>query len=216
MEKQATDRFKKIILPVVALAAVVLIVVIATGSKAKPKASTDSPVIQFKTISVPKPTTDYEDSSNGFSIDFPTTPNIITSTYQSPTAGSVPIKEYRQQYSSGNEYAYYTVFVYNYPASYQFPADFLDGALQNFTKVIASSFAGTSVSSKQSTELLGQPALAALITVPIKLSTTSTSKVNTSEELVMTTKNQNLYIISSYGMSSNDYSDFINSFKFTD
>ena len=193
------------------VAVAVVLAVVITRSSSSPTSTNSS---QLKTIAVPAPKMAFESSSDNFMVNFPDNPTTLTSTFDSPTAGPIPVTEYREQYTSGLEYAYYTIFVYHYPANYSFSSDYLTGALDTFRVVVNSTFPGTTIASEHSTTFQNVAALSGELTVPVKLTLSSTTKTNTGDNLLITTNKQNAYIINCYGMPVADYNLFLNSFKF--
>jgi hypothetical protein len=173
-----------------------------------------APAVQLKTLSEPTPTTAYAAAGDGFGINFPTAPTLAKTTFRSMGAGAVPVTEYTQEYVSGQEHAWYKVSVFHYPASYQFPNNILDLAMQVFNAAVNEKFPGSKITNQQPTQFLGNPALTGLVTVPLKLDPKSSAISNTGDYLLITTNGHNLYIISTYGMDQNNYNAFINSFKF--
>jgi hypothetical protein len=183
---------------------------------AKPTASTSTSqaVSQLSTISAPAPTTAYTSAKDGFSINFPGTPTVSNSYLQSPAAGPILQTEYREQYSNNGQYAFYTVYVFHYPQSYQFSSDYLSSALQIFNGIVSMGFPGSAITSQQNTQLLGNPALTAQLTIPYKAKGSSTA-VNTGDYVLITTNGHNAYVVSAYGMVQSNYTAFVNSLKFT-
>jgi hypothetical protein len=178
--------------------------------QASPKASAG----QFKTIDVPAPAAAYSSTVDGFTVNFPSVPKITKSTAPSPTAGPIPVTEYRKLFSSGSEYAFYTVSVYHYPSTFKLTSDYLSTGLQTFTKILTDLFPGTEIASQQSAKFLGNPSLTGTLSVPVKLTSGSTATTDTGDYFTATIKGQNIYIISAYGMDQSNYNAFLNSFKF--
>lgn len=146
----------------------------------------------------------YVSTADAFSAQFPGgSPTVTNLTYNSPTAGTVPLTEYKVA-SDESVNAYYGVYVYHYPASYKFASDYLTTALTSFDAAINAKYPGTTVTSKTQTQFLGGNALSATMTL-----TAGT------EYALFTTHGQNAYIIASYGVSQSEYSAFLNSFAFT-
>ena len=128
----------------------------------------------------------------------------------------IPITEYKEQFAKDSELAYYQVSVYHYPTTYQFPDGILSTALQVVMMVANARYPGSKIDNQSSTTLQGNPALAALVTVPMNVdSKNPTVKVPTGDYLLITTKNHNVYVIIAYGMVQSNYDAFVNSFKFT-
>jgi cytoskeletal protein RodZ len=144
----------------------------------------------------------YTSSADAFSVQFPGTPTVTNLTYNSPTAGAVPLTEYKVA-SDESVNAYYGVYVYHYPAGYQFASDYLTTALTSFRDVINAKYPGATITSKTQTQFLGGTALSATITLPIG-----------TEYALFTVKGLDAYIISSYGVSQSEYAAFLNSFAF--
>lgn len=169
---------------------------------------------QFKTIDVPVPAAAYSSTVDGFTVNFPSVPKITKSTAPSPTAGPIPVTEYRKLFSSGSEYAFYTVSVYHYPLTFKLTSDDLNTGMQTFTKILTDLFPGTEVASQQTAQFLGNPSLNGTLSVPVKLTSTSTAATITGDYFTATIKGQNIYVISAYGMSQDNYNAFLSSFKF--
>jgi len=163
------------------------------------------------TVAAPTPSSAFTSATDGFTINFPGQPAISQSSFISPTAGAIPETEYRAKYTGGSENAYYTVYVYHYPNNYQFQSSYLATALQNFYGVVKADYPGSTMGSPNSSSLLGGAALSALITIPLK---TGSSTVNTPDYVIMTTKNQEAFIISTYGIPVSDYNAFVSSFQY--
>ena len=159
--------------------------------------------------SAPMPAAAYVSSADSFSVNFPGTPTVTNTKFSSPTAGQIPLTQYRQSFSVNGQEAYYTVDVYHYPASYKFPANYLNAALQTYVKVLNLAFPGTTITSQQPTEFQGLPALQAVVDVP-----SGGNTANSNAYLILTVKDQNTYAISTYGMDQSSYNTFMNSFKF--
>lgn len=198
----------------VGLVAIGVILVVVLTRSSNNSTGNNTTAAQLKTITVPAPKMAFESTSDNFMVNFPDNPTTLTSTFDSPTAGRIPVTEYREQYTSGLEYAYYTIFVYHYPAGYSFASDYLNGALDTFRSVVNSTFPGTTIASEHSTTLFNAPALSGDLTVPVRLTLSSTTKTDTGDNLLVTTNKQNAYIINCYGMPVADYNLFLNSFKF--
>jgi hypothetical protein len=179
--------------------------------QASPKVS----VGQYKTLDEPAPAAAYTSTVDGFTVNFPGVPKITKSTAPTQTAGSIPVTEYRKLFSSGSEYAFYTVSVYHYPSTFKLTGDYLSTGLQTFTKILTDLFPGTEIASQQSAQFLGNPALTGTLSVPVKLTPGSTAATDTGDYFTATIKGQNIYVISAYGMDKSNYTAFINSFKFT-
>lgn len=198
---------------------IILVLVVVTaivfwgGHATTPTAGTNTPAPT--PAAIPTATASYTSAKeDGFAVNFPATPQVTTTMFNSLTAGSFPLTEYKTASASGSKGAYYAVFVYHYPASYHFPDNYLAGALQVFGMAVNSRFPGTTIAQQTPTQFLGNPALSAVITVPIPAGL-GKGTTPTSDYLLITTKGQNTYIVSTYGLSQDDYDAFIGSFSFT-
>jgi len=212
---------KKIITVIAVIVVVVLVgwAIFAVGyhggasqTQSQPPAAQNNPSAQSQpeqpTAAVTPAAGLYASSADGFSVNFPTTPQVIKSTFNSPSAGSVPVTKYIAQSGSGASAKYYVIYVYHYPSSYQFPAGYLTGAMDLFAMAVSAKYPTAKLTSQQPTQLLGNAAEAGTITV--------TAGGQQSENyLVITTKNHNTYGIGTYGMSQSDYNAFVSSFTFT-
>ena len=187
---------------VVIVVIVIIIAIVATENHAA-----QSPAAQNGTSQTP-PRGSYTSSADGFSVNLPGTPRITTTTFNSMTAGSLPLTTYTAAASGTSTTAYYAVMVYHYPASYRFPDNYLMGAVQVFGMAVNAKHPGTAIASQTPTQIQGSQALSALVTVPI-------GKVTTDDYVVITTKGQDTYILDTYGLSQNDYNSFVGSFSFT-
>jgi len=149
----------------------------------------------------------YMSSADGFSVNFSGNPQVTTTTFNSPTAGSIPVTKYIMASGSGLNTKYYSVDVYHYPQSYRFPSGYLTGAMDVYAMAVKAKYPGAKLTSSQSTQFLGSAAMAGTITVTID--------GQPSENYVLiTTKGQNTYGIGTYGMDQSDYHAFVNSFTF--
>jgi hypothetical protein len=128
--------------------------------------------------------------------------------YNSMTAGSLPLTTYKEAASGTSPNAFDEVMVYHYPATYQFPDNYLAGVLQVFGLTINSKYPGTTIVDQTPTQFLGAPALFATVTVPAEGTTND-------DYVLLTTRGQNTYIINTYGASQSSYNSFIGSFSFT-
>lgn len=194
---------KSIVWLVVGIVAVVMIVIALvtlghSGSSPSQQAASQSPA-----ANTPSGPSAYTSTADAFSVQFPGTPAVTNLTYNSPTAGTIPLTEYKVA-SSESVNAYYGVYVYHYPASYQFGSDYLTAALNSFDAAINAKYPGTTIASQTPTQFLGNNALSATMTLPVG-----------TEYALFTTKGQNAYIISSYGVSQSEYAAFLDSFTFT-
>jgi len=154
------------------------------------------------------PTNFYTSSADGFSVNFSGTPQVTKTTFNSPTAGSIPATKYMMASGSGSSTKYYAVDVYHYPQSYRFPSGYLTGAMDVYTMAVKAKYPGAKLTSSQPTQFLGGAAMAGTITVMID--------GQPSENYVLiATKGQNTYGIGTYGMDQSDYNAFVNSFTFT-
>jgi len=192
---------------VVGVVVVIIIAVVALGHSASSQhqqAAVQAPAAATPTAAAPSSTPPaYASPADAFSVQFPGTPTITNLTYNSPTAGPVPLTEYKVA-SDESVNAYYGVYVYHYPTEYQFANDYLMAALTSFDADINAKYPGTTIASKTQTSFLGDNALSGVITLPAG-----------TEYALFTVKGQDAYIISSYGVSQSEYSTFLNSFAFT-
>jgi len=150
----------------------------------------------------------YTSSADGFSVNFPSTPQITKTTFDSPISGSIPVTKYLAQSGSGSSTKYYAVDVYHYPQTYQFPDNYLTGAMDLFAMVVNKKYPGAKLTSSQSTQLSGNAAMAGTIAITI-------AGKQSENYLVITTKNHNTYGVGTYGTDQSDYNSFVNSFTFT-
>jgi len=170
---------------------------------------------KYKTIEVLPPTVAYTSTADGFTVNYPSSPKVTKTTVPTPNAGAIPVTEYRKTFSSGSEYAFYTVSVYHYPPTYKLTGDDLSSGLQTFNKILIALYPGTKVANQQSAEFLGNPALTGTLVVPVKLTPGNAATTDTSDYFTATINGQNIYVISAYGMDQNNYNAFLKSFKFT-
>ena len=169
---------------------------------------------KIKSVDVPAPTTVYVSKEDGFAVNFPTVPKVENTIYKSSSAGSIPLTEYTQDYASGGERAWYKIAVYHFPVSYQFTDSFLDESADVYIGSVRALHPGARVADHQKTQFLGNPAITGTVTVPVKLDSKSAVTTDTNNYATMTVKGKNLYIISTYGMTQDNFDAFINSFKF--
>lgn len=169
---------------------------------------------KIKSLDVPAPTTAYVSKDDGFAVNFPTAPKVENTTYKSNSAGTLPLTEYSQEYASGLERAWYRVAIYHYPANYQFADNFLDESGDVYIGSVRAMHPGAKVASHEKIQFLGNPAITGTVTVPVRLAFRSATTTDTNNYVTMTRKGNSLYIISTYGMSRDNYDSFINSFKF--
>jgi hypothetical protein len=167
---------------------------------------------QLTSIDAPVPTLPYVSAKDSFSINFTGAPIVTATTFNSPTAGPIPMTTYKETFSKSNGTGYYAVYVYHYPASYQFVNDYLNGALNTFTSAVKINYPGAQITNQNTIQFQGQSALSALINIPI---TRSGKTTNTGDYLIVTTKGQDAYIISTYDMVQSNFTAFSNSFAFT-
>ena len=208
---------KKNTIIIVVIVVVVLIVgaIFAFGNhgsapQAQPQAAQAGPSVPAQSgqpASVPAAGL-YTSSEDGFSVNFSGTPLVEKTTFNSPTAGSIPLTKYIAQSRSGSSAKYYVLYVYHYPQSYQFPNGYLAGAMQLFAAAVNMEYPGTKLVSQTPTQFLGISAMTGELTVPI-------GGIQTSGYLLITTKGQNTYGMGTYGASQGDYNAFANSFTFT-
>ena len=169
---------------------------------------------QVKSIDVPSPTTAYASKDDGFTVNFPTVPTVKNSTYKSNSAGALPLTEYTQDYASGRERAWYKVAVYHFPTNYKFTDSFLDDSADVYIGSVSAMHPGSKVISHEKTQFLGNPAITGTVTVPVRLGLRSAATTDTNDYVMMTQKGQNLYIISAYGTTQDNFNLFLGSFKF--
>jgi hypothetical protein len=194
----------KTIVIVVAVIVVLIIAFFAFGNHGAP-APTSTEQAQQNTPPTPTP---YVSATDGFSVNLPGTPDISTKTVKSPTAGSISETDYNFVSSANGKGVLYMIIVFHYPATYQFSSNYLTGALQMFGTIINTKYPGTKVVAQPQSEFLGNSAISATVTVPFM-------GTPTPGDVLITTKNQNTYIVSAYGLSQSDYNAFVNSFTFT-
>jgi hypothetical protein len=169
---------------------------------------------KIKSLDVPAPATAYASKDDGFAVNFPTVPKVSNTTYKSDSAGLIPLTEYTQEYASGLERAWYKVAVYHFPANYKFTDSFLDDSADVYIGSVNAMHPGSKVANHQKTEFLGNPAITGIITVPVRLGLRSAATTDTNDYAMITLKGQDLYIISAYGMTQDNFDSFLNSFKF--
>ena len=169
---------------------------------------------QVKSMDIPAPATPYTSQNDGFAVNFPTAPKVENTTYKSNSAGIIPLTEYTQEYSSGLERAWYKVAVYHFPTNYKFADNFLDESADAYIGSVNAMHPGSKVASHQKTEFLGNPAITGTVTVPVRLALRSAVTTDTNNYATMTVKGKDLYIISTYGTTKDNFDSFINSFKF--
>jgi hypothetical protein len=169
---------------------------------------------QIKFIDVPAPATAYASKDDGFAVNFPTVPTVNNTTYKSNSAGVIPLTEYTQEYTSGRERAWYKVAVYHFPANYKFTDSFLDDSADVYIGSVNAMHPGSKVASHEKTHFLGNSAITGIVTVPVELGIRSASTTDTNDYVTMTVKGKDLYIISAYGTTQDNFNSFINSFKF--
>lgn len=150
----------------------------------------------------------YVSATDGFSVNLPGSPNVESKTVKSLTAGSISETDYTFVSSSNGKGILYMIVVFHYPATYQFPNNYLTGALQVFNTLINTKYPGTKVVSQGQSQFLGSAAISAAVTVPFM-------GTPTSGNVLITTKGHNTYVVSAYGLSQDDYNAFLNSFTFT-
>jgi len=191
---------------IIAIVVIVAIVIIVIAVVAAEHHGAQSPTAQNGTSQTPSRGS-YTSSADGFSVNFPETPQITTTTFNSMTAGSLPLTIYKATSTGGSAGAYYAAMVYHYPADYQFPDNYLTGALQVFGMAVNARHPGTAIASQTTIQFLGAPAISALVTVPI-------GNVATNDYVLITTKGKNTYILDTYGLPQSDHDSFVNSFSF--
>jgi hypothetical protein len=147
----------------------------------------------------------YTSSADGFSVNFPSTPEVSQTSFTSPSAGTIPLTKYTSQAATG---ANYVIYVYHYPGSYTFSSSYLSDAMQLFVSEVNTKYPGTKVQSQTQTEFLGNAAVSAVLSVPI-------SGSNVTGYVLITTKDQNTYGFGTYGADQDAYNAFVNSFAYT-
>jgi hypothetical protein len=211
MEKNQSNKNTIIGVVVVVLLIVIVAVVVLMGNHDTPVQSgntnsqTTQPVNGQQTAPA---TASYTATADGFSVNFPGTPNVESNAINSPTAGSISETDYTFVSSANGKGILYMIIVFHYPTTYQFSSNYLTGALQMFNTVINTRYPGTKVSAEPASQFLGSSAISASVTVPFM-------GTPTPGNVLITTKNHNTYIVSAYGLSQDDYNTFLNSFTFT-
>lgn len=169
---------------------------------------------QVQSINVPTPAVAYMSNDDSFVVNFPTAPKVTHTMYKSKSTGAIPLTEYTQDYTSGGERAWYKVAVYHFPDNYMFADNFLDESADVYVGSVSAMHPGTKITSHQKTQFLGNPAITGTVTVPVRLGLRSAHTTDTNDYVLMTVKGQNLYIISTYGTTQDNFNSFINSFQF--
>jgi hypothetical protein len=150
----------------------------------------------------------YVSTADGFSVNLPGAPTVASKAFKSLSAGSISETDYTYIASADGKGVLYMIMVLHYPATYQFPSNYLAGALQMFNAIINAKYPGTTLSAQPQSQFLGGSAISAAVTVPFM-------GTPTPGNVLITTKNQNTYVVSAYGLSQSDYAAFLNSFAFT-
>jgi hypothetical protein len=206
-----------IIVIVIVVAIVAVVAVVAVGNHGAPaqqaaqsnNVQTQQPQQNGQQPSVAQsPAAPYTSTQDGFSVNFPGTPDVNTKTVKSLTAGSISTTEYTYVSSANGKGILYMIVVFHYPATYQFSSNYLTGALQIFDTLINAKYPGTKVVSQGQSQFLGGAAISGSVTVQFM-------GTPTSGNVLITTKNHNTYVVSAYGLSQSDYNAFLNSFAFT-
>ncbi|HEY5220527.1 MAG TPA: hypothetical protein VIJ29_00035 [Candidatus Paceibacterota bacterium] len=192
-----TSKRTIVIVVVVVLIVAVIIAVVAFGNHAAAPTTQSQPAATT-------PGASYTSPSDKFAVNFPGTPDVTNTTFDSPSAGTIPMTEYKESASGGTANAYDFVFTYHYPASYTFPATYLSGALTEFAASVSAKYPGATIIRQGPTQFLGAPAISADIEIPDGGDT----------YLLVITKGQNGYIIGTYGLPQSDYLSFVGSFVF--
>jgi hypothetical protein len=192
-----------VIVVAVVVIIVIIVAVVAFGNHGAAPTATQTSAQQPSASAA-----SYTSPNDSFAVNFPTAPQVTNTTYNSPSAGEISLTTYESAASSSVANAHYVVMVYHYPASYQFSADYLAGALQVFGTTVNAKYPGTSVTDQTPTQFLGASAITALVTVPVDGATTD-------DYVLITTKGQNTYVLDTYGMTQSDFNAFIGSFSFT-
>lgn len=200
---KGAKKWMTVIVIVAILVVVIVIAVLAFGNHAAAPTATQNGNQQAATTAP-----SYTSSKDGFAVNFPGTPTVTTTMFNSMTAGSLPLTTYKEMASGTSSKAFYEVMVYHYPATYQFPDNYLAGALQVFGLAVNAKYSGTTIVDQTPTQFLGAPALFATITVPAEGTTNY-------DYVLLTTRGENTYIINTYGLSESDYNTFVGSFSFT-
>jgi hypothetical protein len=200
---------KTVITIVVVVVVIVIIAVLVSGNHgASSTANAPSGGSQTQQTQQPAASPAYTSSADGFTVGFPGTPTVGNKTFQSPTAGSVSETDYTFISSANGKGILYMVMVIHYPATYRFSSDYLTGALQMFSKIIDAKYPGATVVSQGQSQFLGGAAISGSVVVPFM-------GAPTPGNVLITTKNQNTYVVSAYGLSQSDYNTFLNSFSFS-
>lgn len=195
---------------IVLLILVVLAVVVFHSSSNPPTTSlgTAQTSPQTATTSTTSSAASYTAANDGFGVDFPGTPEVTESTFNSPSAGSIPLTEYRVTAATTPLPQYYTVYVYHYPSSYTFSSDYLSVALQAYVEAVSAQYKGSTLATQAQVQFSGAPALTASITIPVE-------NQSTQDYVLLTTHDHNQYIMSTYGVPESDFTAFTNSFAFS-
>jgi hypothetical protein len=180
-----------------------------------PASSSEPKDRQPEKLEVPAPTTPYASDSDNFTVNFPAEPKVASSTFRSNSAGAIPLTEYFQSFGGGREQAWYKVAIYHYPANYKFSDDFLDKSADTYVSSVSAKYPGTKVANSQKTKFFGNDSISGSLTVPVRKALRSAETIDTTAYALMTVKGQDLYLISVYGTSQENYDAFINSFKFS-
>jgi len=194
------SKWMTVIIVVVILVVVAVIAIVAFGNHATAPTSAQNGTHQAAATS-------YTSTADGFSMDFPETPTVTSKSFTSPSAGSISETDYTYVSSANGKGIVYMVIVFHYPAAYRFSDNYLTGALQMFNTVINAKYPGTTVSDQTQSQFLGGSAISATIVVPFM-------GTPTPGNVLITTKGQNTYVVSAYGLSQSDYNSFIGSFTF--
>jgi hypothetical protein len=193
----------------IAIAVVVIVLLVAAFFMFGGHSASQTPQSQSAPTGAPAASANlYTSSADGFSVDLPGTPEANTKTITSPSAGSISETEYTFVSSANGKGTLYMIVVFHYPATYQFPSNYLTGALTMFGTLINAKYPGTKVTAEPQSQFLGSAAISASVVVPFM-------ETPTPGNVLITTHNQNTYVVSAYGLSPSDYTAFQNSFTFT-
>jgi hypothetical protein len=219
IKKKNKKMSKKTLISIIVIVVVIVVVVVVVvagnhGAPAQQTAQNNNGQAQQseqndqQPSAAPLPVAAYTSAKDGFTVNFPGTPEVATKTIKSPSAGSISETEYTYVSSTNGKGALYMIIVFHYPATYQFSSSYLASAMQMFNVLINAKYPGTKVVNQPQSQFLGNAAISGLVTVPFM-------GTPTPGNVLITVKNHNTYVVSAYGLSESDYNTFLNSFTFT-